>query len=302
MPVSKSMLRIFAAAALLLSATALPVPALAKAPQLPAPYVSRGLDAVLIPIDQAVRKAFGLKKRDNGVLVLAVQPGGTADRQGLRPGDVLSAIKGYRIRAPADADAIVYYWISQNIFDFIFDYGRAGRYSTASWQITREEYYQTIEIASIATWSSWSSETSFSYSEYYSAYSSEMSESYETSETLVEEMAASDEFAQEATADAADNNNDGVPDGDTGGTSDDTATDDAAPADGNDGDTSADSADDQPSTEQPADDSATDSEAPTDDTQTDEAPADDAPADEAPADDGGSDDGGSDDGGDDVQE
>ena len=58
--------------------------------KLPPPYVSRALDAVLLPIDDQVRKAFMLSPKDTGVLVLSVEPNGVADKQNIMPGDVIA--------------------------------------------------------------------------------------------------------------------------------------------------------------------------------------------------------------------
>ena len=76
---------------------------------------------MLLPIDDAVIGAFGLAANETGVLVLAVQPGGIAELIGVEPGDVISSVRGYAIADPVELDAVVYYWIGQNQFDFVFD-------------------------------------------------------------------------------------------------------------------------------------------------------------------------------------
>lgn len=226
----------------------------AAVPKLPAPSVSRALDAVVIPIDDGVRQAFRLTGKDKGVLVLAVSPKGLAAKNGLKPGDVLRSVKGYAIRKPADVDSVVYYWTTKSQPDFIFDVGRGGRYAAYHWPVTRADYLDVIDVAAISSWESWSVESySFSYSAYYAEYASAITASYETSETAIEQEASSEAFAAEATQDAADANNDGTPDGlaaaENDGTADDTGTageqpgDEGAAASGDDG-TDA-SADDQ---------------------------------------------------------
>ncbi|MGD9913456.1 MAG: hypothetical protein AB7S80_05180 [Rhizobiaceae bacterium] len=182
-----------AAAPLALSGEAL---ALKGDVQLPAPYVSRALDAVLLPINNQVRKAFKLKKRDKGVLVLSVEPKGVAARRGIRPGDVLSSIKGRKIKRPIDVDIITYYWIEQGVYDFLIDLYRIGEFFSYDGVITRDEYFTVIDTTTISSWSSWETSTSFSYSEYYSEYSETITESYSSSETTIEQVSESSEFKE----------------------------------------------------------------------------------------------------------
>jgi hypothetical protein len=163
---------------------------------LPAPYISRALDAVLIPINADVIDMFALYPEDTGVLVLAVQDGGIAAANGIEPGDVISLVSGHAIYEPIDLDTLVYYWISTGVTDYAFDVYRGDASFTYDTVISYESYMEVIEVSSVESWSSYASE-SFSYSEFYSEYSSEMSESYEYSETTIEETASSEEFASE---------------------------------------------------------------------------------------------------------
>lgn len=160
---------------------------------LPAPYISRALDAVLLPIDANVVDMFALRPDDFGVLVLAVQPGGIAEANGILPGDVISYLSGYTIYEPIDIDTIVYYWISTGSYDFYFDVYRGSEFYTYDYVISSESYYEVIEVSSVESWSSYSYE-SFSYSEYYAEYASEMTESYEYSESYIEETVSSEEW------------------------------------------------------------------------------------------------------------
>ena len=180
--------------------------------KLPAPYVSRALEAVLLPIDAQVRKAFKLKKKDHGVLVLSVEPGGTAEKRGIMAGDVLSDIKGHKIKKPIDVDTVVYYWGKKGQYDFPMNYYRNGVVSHGGGIITFDDYSTAIDIASIGSWAAWSFATAFSYSEYYSEFSAEFSASYESSESLIIEIASSEEFAAEI-ANEAKIGQDRVPDG-----------------------------------------------------------------------------------------
>lgn len=211
---------VLTAAAAHLAATPLlyasPSYALAGDVSLPSPYVSRALGAVLIPIDDSVRSVFALAAEDQGVLVLATEPGGVADSQGIMAGDVIAQVRGHKITDPIELDEVVYYWITQGIFDFGFDYYRDGILTAADLQITLELYETAIDMASVSSWSSWSVETSFSYAEFYEEYSVEMSESYETSESVIEESVTSEEFTDELTTEEAtdeiDSDGDGIDD------------------------------------------------------------------------------------------
>jgi len=146
---------------------------------LPAPYVSRALDALLLPVDDSVRAAFGLAPDAMGVFVLATAPGGLAETAGLLPGDVLDYVQGEEIRSPEDLDAIILTWLQQGITDYTFDGRRAGAALATETVITIEYWEETEEITEISSWSSYSSE-SFSYEEYSAEYSEEISASYES--------------------------------------------------------------------------------------------------------------------------
>lgn len=192
---------------------------------LPAPYVSRALDAVLIPVDGAVRDAFGLAATDTGVLVLAVEPGGVAEAAGIEPGDFIATAHGQKITDPITLDEVVYYWIQKGSFDFGFDGWRGGKAASYSTTITLESYSTVIDVAAVSSWTAYSYE-SFSWAEYTTEYSSEITESYESSETTIEETTSSEEFTSEETTDET-----ATEDGD-GGT--DEAADDGAAEDGGD--------------------------------------------------------------------
>ena len=177
------------------TATLSPTAAIAQQ-ALPAPYVSRALDAVLLPVDGAVISAFGLATDAKGVLVLATQPGGLAESAGILPGDVIDFVRGRPVLSPLDLDEVVYYWILQGVTDFVFDGLRAGSGFASETVITLEYWEEVIEITEISTWSAYSSE-SFSYEEFYSEYSEDLSASYEESLTTIEETVTSDSYAEE---------------------------------------------------------------------------------------------------------
>jgi PDZ domain len=265
--------------------------------KLPDPYVSRALEAVLLPINDQVREAFKLDKKDEGVLVLSVEPGGTADKRGVKPGDVLSAIKNHKIKKPIDVDTLVYYWVSHGQTDFTINNYRGGEYLTFSGvTITMDEYKTAIDLAAVGGWTAWTVATAFSYSEFYSEYSSVMVESYASSETTVEETSVSEEFASEMQSESEDTDHDGTPDGIDADDDNDGTSDEADHDDNNDGQAdAADSGDDGASDAQDASD---DNGGGDDTAEADDGGDDGSDDGDAGGDDGGDDgDGGGDDGG-----
>ncbi|MCX7301487.1 MAG: PDZ domain-containing protein [Rhodobacterales bacterium] len=183
----------------IMAGAALLFPALASADiKLPSPYLSRSLDAVLLPIDNSVRNVFGLYAEDTGVFVVSTAPGGVADSYGILPGDVISFIDSRPVTAPVDLDTYVYYWLMQGYTDYLFDLYRGGEYYSYQSSITEELWYETYSYTEISTWSSYSYE-SFSYEEFYSEYSETIIESYESSESYIEETAMSEEYSSEMT-------------------------------------------------------------------------------------------------------
>ena len=165
--------------------------------------MSRALDAVLLPIDSQVRKAFKLEKKDRGVLVLSVEPGGTADKRGIMPGDVLSAIKGHKIKKPIDVD-IRRLLLGQEgtRYDFPINYYRNGVDSHGEPASSHFDDYSTaIDIAGIGSAGRrWSFATAFSYCGILQRVfvRREFSASYESSESLiVGDRRSSEEFAAE---------------------------------------------------------------------------------------------------------
>lgn len=193
----------------------------AKTASLPEPYLSKALGAVLIPVNAEVRKAFKLKKKKTGVLVLAVQPGGLAAQKGIKVGDVIDNIKkgnatsstgkktkakagksgkGKAIRRPADLDAAVLYWLNDGCDGFYFIGSSDGVYFSKYSVVTYDMYYYPYDLASVYGWdSNWYgsdyaySEYSYNYSEYMTSYSSQFTESY-SSETYMSNVLTSDAF------------------------------------------------------------------------------------------------------------
>ena len=196
-----------------------------KKASLPEPYLSKALGAVLIPVNAEVRKAFKLKKKKEGVLVLAVQPGGLAAKKGIKVGDVIDNVKkgnatsssgkktkskagkkgkGKVIRNPADLDAAVLYWLNDGCDGFYFIGSSDGVYFSRYSVVTYDMYYYPYDLDSIYSWdNTWYgadyaySEYSYSYSEYMTSYSSQITESYTSSDTYMSEVLSSSEFTSE---------------------------------------------------------------------------------------------------------
>lgn len=225
----------FAPALALAATLALP----ARAADLPAPYVSRALDAVLLPIDAAVQEAFGIDPAQRGVLVLSVDPNGTAAKAGVAPGDIIEQIHGKAVREPITLDEIVYYELQQGSSDFGIEAWHDGGTVTYDTVITEETWGETVDVTTVETWESYSSE-SFSYEEYASAHVTEMEESYASEETAIETEASSEEFAAAEGGDGEgmdpnlDSDSDGTPD------VSDTDDDNDGVADAEDGDSNGD--------------------------------------------------------------
>lgn len=194
--VSRSLAKVLACSSFLATASLLAGAFPASAQQtLPEPYVSRALDAVLIPVNNSVASVFGLPQT-GGLLVLATQPNGLADSVGLLPGDVIDAIDGRQFFDPIDLDKWVLFSLQSGISDFQFQGLSEGAAVAALITITLAAWEEIIDISSVASWSSYSSE-SFSYTEYYEEYSEELFVSYEESITIIEETVTSEEYSEE---------------------------------------------------------------------------------------------------------
>lgn len=263
-----------------------PASALTGGIKLPAPAVSKALDAVLMPINKAVIKAFKLGSKERGLLVIAVQPNGVAARQGIKAGDVLAEVGGRRVRKPIDVDVAVRRGLKNGNTSYSFGLNRGGAVVAVAAVITLALYEEAIQVSEISSWESWSVSTSFSYSEFVSDYSSTIETSYESEESVVTEALTQEESGSEESAlgATADTDGDGTPD--AGDEDDDNdGTPDAADTD-DDNDGTAD-----------ADETADDGDADDDGTPDAQDAADDSAEDDTGEDGAGSDEGGDDDAG-----
>lgn len=164
---------------------------------LPAPQISKALDALLLPVNKAVIKQFKLKKGERGVLVLSVKKGGVADKQGIKPGDVLSEVHGHKVHKPVDVDIAVRRDLKAGKSDIAFAVLRDGAPVAVAAVITLEEYNEAVSVTEISSWESDTTETSFSYSEYVSEETQTIESSYESEETTVEEATTQEESSSD---------------------------------------------------------------------------------------------------------
>ena len=133
---------------------------------------------------------------DSGALVLATEPGGTADMAGILPGDVISDVRGTRIKEPVQPDSVVWDWVLSGVDDFGWVISNGGEYTAYEWVITEEEFRAEIDVSVAASWTSWEYE-SWTYSAYHEEYSEVMIEEYSYSESWSEETVSSEEVVSE---------------------------------------------------------------------------------------------------------
>ncbi|EXL03631.1 hypothetical protein BG36_11555 [Aquamicrobium defluvii] len=129
-------------------------PAFSASFDLPPPYVSRALGAVLIPINHASRHRYQIPPKLHGVYVLAVSPRGAAARQGIKPGDVLATVRDHPILVPADVDRLVWGALAVSVTDFLFGVARGSDIVHVNTNITVNNFNQTINVNNINNWTS----------------------------------------------------------------------------------------------------------------------------------------------------
>ena len=169
-------------------------------PQLPKPYISRALHAVVLPIDASVRQAFNLnpKDSDHGVVIVSVEPKGFAAKQGLVPGDVIGRVHGKKFKTPIELDEIITYHVKHKHPHTLISYHRAGQVYNIQPDLTLDLLNLAIDVATVGSWSSWTTGYSFSYSEWYSSYpTTYWSESYTSSAAIIYEADHSQAFYDE---------------------------------------------------------------------------------------------------------
>jgi uncharacterized protein YraI len=152
------------------------VPGYPPPSHLPDPIVSRALDAVLLPVNNAVRRHFGLGPRTKGLYVLAVMPGGVADSFDIRPGDVLGSLFNRPILRPVDVDAWVWEGLNDRRADFSFGIDRGSRPLIVTTNITVNNYENRIDFNEFNSWSAVDTED---WSGYVTDYSTTLVDSFD---------------------------------------------------------------------------------------------------------------------------
>lgn len=234
---------------------------------LPKPYVSRALDAVLIPINHASRHRYQIPPKLRGVYVLAVAPHGVAARQGIRPGDVLATVRHQPISAPGDVDRLVWAALAVSATSFLFGVNRGTEVTDVvevNTNITVNNFNTNISVNNISQWTSVDNREEWT--QIVDEYDDEM-------ETGLNDTSYREDDSQPG--DANPDANVSSPDADDDDTS--TDTDDNNPADSTDDnssdqDDSSDQNDDENSTDGDDDKNSTD----TDDDSTDDDASDDS--------------------------
>ena len=203
----------FMAVAIALGGALLAQAAQAAPHKLPEPYMSKALEALVMPVEPSVRSLFKLGVKEEGMLVLAVKPGGNAARQGIQAGDVIGHVKGRGIKKPSELDAIFYYFLKKGGTGFPIAYNRGGKPAVNHYRINLTQYQTVLDPASVGSWTSSSSFTSFfNFQQFVVEFATELAASYVNSQSQIDQMVSSQEFSSSFTADHIDTDGDGIVD------------------------------------------------------------------------------------------
>ncbi|WP_376702588.1 PDZ domain-containing protein [Mesorhizobium sp. ISC25] len=222
---------------------------------LPKPYVSRALDAVLIPIDHASRHRYQIPPKLRGVYVLAVSPHGVAARQGIRPGDVLATVRHQPISTPTDVDRLVWAALAVSATSFLFGVNRGTEVADVvevNTNITVNNFNTNVSVNNISQWTSVDNHEEWT--QIVDQYDDEMETSLNDTSYREDDSQPGDSSPDaNATSDADDDSDDN--DADTDGDSSDDSTDDDS---SNDQDDSSDQNDDDGDDDNNTDDDSSD--------------------------------------------
>ncbi|MES0096410.1 hypothetical protein [Mesorhizobium sp. M0019] len=233
---------------------------------LPKPYVSRALDAVLIPINHASRHRYQIPPKLRGVYVLAVAPHGIAARQGIRPGDVLATVRHQPISAPGDVDILVWAALAVSATSFLFGVNRGTEVTDVvevNTNITVNNFNTNISVNNISQWTSVDNREEWT--QIVDEYDDEM-------ETGLNDTSYREDDSQPGDANPDANVSSPDADDDTSTDTDDNSPADSADDNSSDQDDSSDQNDDENSTDGDDDKNSTD----TDDDSTDDDASDDS--------------------------
>ncbi|MER8386694.1 PDZ domain-containing protein [Mesorhizobium sp. M1428] len=221
---------------------------------LPKPYVSRALNAVLIPINHASRHRYQIPPKLRGVYVLAVAPHGVAARQGIRPGDVLATVRHQPISTPTDVDRLVWAALAVSATSFLFGVNRgteAADVVEVNTNITVNNFNTNISVNNISQWTSVDNHEEWT--QIVDQYDDEMETSLEDTSYREDDSLPGDASPDVTPPDADDDSDDNNADTD-GDSSDDSTDDDSS----NDQDDSSDQNDDDGDDDNNTDDDSSD--------------------------------------------
>ncbi len=168
----------------------------AGAQKLPPPFVSRSLNAVLMPLTPVARRDFGIDKMAFGVLVVAVQPKGIAANAGIKPGDVIARVKGKSVNRPVDLDTAVYFWLKRGVSEFGFDGFRGKQFIHPKAKIGPSAFDTVVDLLTIGAWLAAPS-PKFDYGRYYSSYRPAVERSYRAAPVYIEQTIVQQNYYSE---------------------------------------------------------------------------------------------------------
>ena len=163
------------------------------AAQMPEPYVSPTLDAVLMPVTKQVVAQFKLPKKASGAVVVSVEPGGVADLYGVEPGEVITSFGTKKFRRPADLDAMVLKSLRDGNAYFYFQGLRKGRDKRTIIYLEEQDYRKPVAVRNIPRWRSFNAPT-FNFARWYDPYSYYIVDIWDYSIYYVDQVIVSDVF------------------------------------------------------------------------------------------------------------
>ena len=167
---------------------------------LPKPYVSRSLDAVLLPVTDAVRAEFGLGRKAAGAVVASVEPGGTGAFHGIEPGDVISKVGGKLIRRPVDIDSMLRYGLGKGDAFFALDGVRRDNRIRTWIELSQEDYEKPVALDRLRNWRAFGGRNAsrragyFYYPDYWEFYGPVFYEVWDFSYIYIEEIIVTEVF------------------------------------------------------------------------------------------------------------
>ena len=152
-----------------------------------------------MPLTPAVRNEFNVYQQAFGVLVVSVQPGGVAARNGIKPGDVISQVRGRRLVRPVDVDTAVYFWLKRDVSDFQFDGFRGSKIIHPRASVALAAFKAVVDLATVAAWLAAPSPR-FNYGRYYDDYRPAVERTYQAAPVYFEQTIVQQNYYSESVA------------------------------------------------------------------------------------------------------